>query len=149
MERRKDYERLLKSIGVDETSNRVSVLEIIGNSPSPLTAVDVYETINRTRKVNRVTVYRILELFVEKRLIERISGGDRTYRYGFNAGRKNGHTSHPHFYCTHCGHMQCLSPESIPLDTHPFERSFTGVVKRVEVRIDGLCKNCLKAHPEN
>jgi len=149
MEHRRDYPGLLKSIGVDETSNRVSVLEIIGNSPSPMTAVEVYNTINRTRKVNRVTIYRILELFVKKQLIERISGGDRAYRYGFKIGRDSGHVGHPHFYCTRCGHMQCLSPESVPLDTHPFERSFAGVVKRVEIRIDGLCRNCLRCGSKN
>ncbi|GBC61031.1 transcriptional repressor [Desulfonema ishimotonii] len=136
------YESLLKKGGLASTTNRLSVLEVIGNSTAPLTAQDVFETLRRSRHVNRVTVYRILELLVEKKLLERISGGDRAFRYGM--GGKAGQKNHPHFFCTGCGSMECLRPESIHFDMAAFVRTFTGEVEKVEVRIDGLCKNCLK-----
>ncbi len=137
-----DYNALIRKSGLGSTPNRLSVLEIVGNSSSPLTAQEVFDTLNRTQAVNRVTVYRILELLVESRLLERVSGGDRTFRYGLSAGCGRKH--HPHFYCTGCGGMECLNPETVQLDVETFRRTFPGMVEKVEVRIDGLCKNCLK-----
>ena len=91
--------------------------------------------------VNRVTVYRILDLLVGNRLVERISAGDRSFRYGL-APNAN-HQPHSHFYCVECGEMECLRPEHISLDTEPLERSsFPGLIERVEVRFDGICEDC-------
>lgn len=142
MRNQKEYIDLLESGGVENTPNRLAVLEIVGNSASPLTAQEVCDTLNRNRDVNRVTVYRILEILVEKQLLERISGGDRAYRYGMGVRADKAH--HPHFYCTRCGNMECLKSEILDLDMDSFERTFTGEVQKVEIRIDGVCKNCLK-----
>lgn len=142
MRKQRDYIELLETGGVENTPNRLAVLEIVGNSASPLTAQEVYETLNRHREVNRVTVYRILEILVEKELLERISGGDRAFRYGMGVLADTAH--HPHFYCIRCGNMECLTSEILDLDMDAFERTFTGEVQKVEIRIDGVCKNCLK-----
>ena len=136
-----DYEGLLEHSGLGHTVNRLRVLEIIGNRFHPLSAQEIIEELNRTQVVNRVTVYRILELLVDKRLVERISAGDRSFRYGL-APNAN-HQPHSHFYCVECGEMECLRPDHISLDTEPLERSsFLGLIKRVEVRFDGICEDC-------
>jgi Fur family ferric uptake transcriptional regulator len=77
---------------------------------------------------------------VENKLVERISAGDRSFRYGL-APNVN-HQAHSHFYCVQCGLMECLSPEHINLEMEPFERSFLGLIERVEVRFDGICVEC-------
>jgi Fur family ferric uptake transcriptional regulator len=64
-----DYEGLLEHSGLGHTVNRLRVLEIIGNRSHPLSAQEIIEELNKTQEVNRVTVYRILELLVEKRLM--------------------------------------------------------------------------------
>lgn len=135
-----DYEGLLEHSGLGHTVNRLRVLEIIGNRSHPLSAQEIIEELNKTREVNRVTVYRILELLVEKRLVERISAGDRSFRYGL-APNAN-HQPHSHFYCLECGEMECLSPDQITLDTQPLTRSFLGLIERVEIRFDGICQDC-------
>ena len=61
-----DYKELLVSVGLDPTRNRLRVLEIIGNNSFPLSASDIHDTLDRSRPINRVTVYRILDLLVEK-----------------------------------------------------------------------------------
>lgn len=136
----KNYRAMLADSGIDATDNRIRILEIIDNSTSPLTAQEVFETVNRTGDVNRVTVYRILEKLVEIRLLERIAASDRVYRYGLSGAR-----THPHFFCTQCGNMECLSPEVLSIDTTRLERTLTGRIEKVDVRVDGVCKNCLKA----
>jgi Fur family ferric uptake transcriptional regulator len=136
-----DYGNLLQDCDLDSTLNRVKVLEIIGNSPRPLSAQEIFEAVNKSQDINRVTVYRILDLLVENRLVDRISAGDRSFRYGL-APNAN-HRPHAHFYCTGCGRMECLSPESPLLDMEPLDATLPGVIERVEVRLDGTCKACL------
>ena len=137
-----DYQSLLKSHGLTTTPNRLRVLEIIGNSSYPLSARDIYETMSRTRQINKVTVYRILDLLVERKMAERYSTDDRSFRYGL-APNEN-HRRHPHFYCTCCGNMECLSAESLELNLKPLKRTFPGLIEKAEIRIDGICKNCLR-----
>ncbi len=135
-----NYLELLESSGLSHTANRISVLEVIGNSSHPLSAQEIVAGLNQTQEVNRVTVYRILDLLVDNKLVERISSGDRSFRYGL-APNVN-HQPHSHFYCKVCGVMECLDPECINMNTESLERKFLGLIERVEVRFDGICEIC-------
>lgn len=135
-----DYVGLLLEHGLGQTAHRLGVLEIIGASPHPLSAQEIIATMNKTQEVNRVTVYRILDLLVERRLVERISAGDRSFRYGL-APNVN-HEAHAHFYCIECKEMACLSPNHVDLSTESLQQSFLGLIERVEVRLDGICEEC-------
>lgn len=137
-----DYEGLIKRSGLEVTPNRIGVLEIIGNNNSPLSAREVFNTFKRQREINRVTVYRILDLLVEKGLLDRLSGGGRAFYYGL-APNEN-HDPHPHFYCKQCGNMECLNPETMLLDVEMISRTFPGQIENVEVRVDGVCKVCIR-----
>lgn len=137
-----DYHKLLKSAGLEASPNRLRVLEVVGNNGFPLSAADIYETIGRGRTINRVTVYRILDLLVERRLVARISTGGRAFYYGLAPNEH--HPPHPHFYCKICGHMSCLAPENLPVDTTSLKRNFPGEIQTLEIRVDGICKNCLR-----
>jgi Fur family ferric uptake transcriptional regulator len=137
-----DYEGLLRARNLEFTHHRVKILEIIGNSHHPLSAQELFTRARRGQNINRVTVYRILDLLVEKRLLEKISAGDRSFRYGL-APNAN-HRRHAHFYCTGCGKMECLSPGSPVVDTAPLESTFPGTIDRVEIRLDGICETCLE-----
>jgi Fur family ferric uptake transcriptional regulator len=118
------------------------VLEVIGSNNSPLNTRQIFQTLIRNRKINRVTVYRILDLLVEKGLVERLSGGGRSFYYGL--APNDNHRRHPHFFCKTCGNMECLNPESLSLDVAPLERTYPGVIENVEIRVDGVCKNCIQ-----
>lgn len=137
-----DYEKLLTSAGLDATANRLDVLEVIGNNRYPLSAGDIFTTLERTGAINRVTVYRILDALVANGLVERLSTGGRSFYYGL-APNEN-HRPHPHFYCKRCGQMDCLNPESLPIDPDPLLKTFPGRIDKVEIRVDGVCKNCMK-----
>jgi len=137
-----NYESLLTEAELDPTENRRRVLEVIGNNRFPLSAGDIYQTLERTGSINRVTVYRILDLLVDHGLVERISTGGRAFCYGMAPNEH--HRPHPHFYCTRCGRMDCLSPESLRIDVDALLQTFPGRIDKVEVRVDGICKDCLK-----
>jgi Fur family ferric uptake transcriptional regulator len=137
-----NYQELLMSAELEVTANRLSVLEVVGNNRFPLSAGDIFKTLERTSSINRVTVYRVLDLLVDHRVVERLSTGGRAAYYGL--APNNYHQAHPHFYCKSCGQMDCLNPESLSIETDPLRKTFPGRIDKVEVRVDGVCKNCLK-----
>jgi Fur family transcriptional regulator, ferric uptake regulator len=137
-----NYNQLLESSGLGSTPGRRQVLEIIGSSASPLSAQEIAFALERSMPINRVTLYRILDLLVERKVVDRITAGDRSYRYGL--AENPNHPRHPHFYCTHCGSMECLNPKSITVDVNSIRTIYPALIERVEVRLDGVCKTCLR-----
>jgi Fur family transcriptional regulator, ferric uptake regulator len=137
-----NYPDLIEARGVDPTPNRVRIMEVIGNSPSPMRAQEIFMTVRRTAEINRVTVYRILDLLVERGLAMRLGGGVRSLAYGI-APNEN-HPAHPHFHCGSCDLLQCLQPGTLRVDVGEYQRSFSGEIREVDVRLEGICSACLK-----
>lgn len=137
-----NYRKLLTSAGLEANTNRRHVLEVVGNNNYPLSAGDIFKTLERSSSINRVTVYRILDLLVEHGIVERLSTGGRSAYYGL--APNDLHKPHPHFYCKICGQMDCLQPESLKVVPETLWKTFPGRIDKVEVRVDGVCKNCLK-----
>lgn len=137
-----NYQELLTSGNLETTESRLRVLEVVGNNSFPMSAGDIYKTLERNASINRVTVYRILDLLVDKGIVERLSTGGRAAYYGLAPNAY--HQPHPHFYCKQCGQMDCLNPDSLTIKVEPLSKTFPGRIDKVEVRVDGICKNCLK-----
>jgi Fur family ferric uptake transcriptional regulator len=138
--RRCNYPKILSQHGVEATPLREAVFRSIGEESKPLTAIEIMETVQRHMTLNKVTVYRILDILVKKGLIKRLSAGDRTFRYGMGASAH--HPDHAHFVCIRCGEMECLAPEVVPLDFCKFQQKDRRHIEQVDVRFDGICENC-------
>ncbi len=141
-----NYTEMLQASGLSSTANRLKIIEIVGNSDNPLRAQEIHDTLRQTGAINRVTVYRILDLLVERGLIEKMSSGDRSFHFGL-APNEN-HRPHPHFYCRRCGSLKCLQPESFPVDLQALQKSHPGRIEAVEIRVDGICMRCLHRETE-
>ena len=98
-----DYQQMLTSADLEATPNRLAVLEVVGNNSYPLSAGDIFTTLERSSTINRVTVYRILDRLVAEGVVERLSTGGRAAYYGLAPNEH--HRPHPHFYCKSCGQM--------------------------------------------
>lgn len=136
-----NYAELLETSDLEVNENRLRVLEVVGSNRYPLSAADIFKTLERYRPINRVTVYRILDRLVDHGVIERLSTGGRAFYYGLAPNEY--HRPHPHFYCKRCGQMDCLDPSSLDIDAGSLWKTFPGQIDKVEVRVDGICKNCL------
>lgn len=132
---------MLMSVDLETTPNRLAVLEVVGNNSYPLSAGDIFKTLERSSSINRVTVYRILDRLVAEGVIERLSTGGRAAYFGLAPNEH--HRPHPHFYCKSCGQMDCLNPEALNIEAKAMQKTFPGRIDKVEVRVDGICKNCL------
>ena len=137
-----NYLDLLRQAGLQATAHRKHILEVVGNHSAPMSAQEIFNTVQRSKPINRVTVYRVLDLLVQHGLVERLSGGGRAFFYGLAPNSL--HDPHPHFYCKSCGQMDCLRPESITINLGALRRIFTGQIEKVAVRVDGVCKKCLR-----
>lgn len=136
-----DYPQLLADAGIESSPNRLRILQVIGAGTGPLSADEIHQILKRHYRINRVTVYRVLELLESGGLVERLSAGDRAARFGLAPNQNHG--PHSHFYCTSCGRLDCLSPDSVTVETRGLERAFPGQVHRLEIRVDGICRACL------
>jgi len=135
-----DSKKLLKNAGVGATINRASVIECIARSDHALSAQEILHHVRCRHTINKVTLYRILDLFVEKNIVHRNSTGDRAFRYCLgNYGTGNNHC---HFYCTKCGNMECVEMSRIPVDTAVWEKRLGQQINHIEIRLDGVCNQC-------
>lgn len=133
---------VLKRAGVDPTPNRVAVYEAVAAVDNALTAGELIDSVAERRPMNRVTVYRILDLLVDRGVILKHSSADRSFR--FCAGAGGTAHAHAHFHCHACGETACLPMEDIGFDPEGLAGRFDVQVDSVEIRIDGLCARCRK-----
>jgi Fur family transcriptional regulator, ferric uptake regulator len=148
-------ELLLETAGLEPTPLRVAVLTRLLESERPLQALDVLAAVRGTHSMNKVTLYRILDLLVRHGLALRHSSGERAFRYcaitphaetPVSVSKPPPHRLvHCHFHCTTCGGMRCIDSRNVPLDCQALldaVRVEPSHVDAVEIRLDGTCPEC-------
>ena len=135
-----NYLQALKRNSVDPTPLREAVLRSIAEQTRPLAATEIMAAVQIRTSINKVTLYRILDLFVDKGLVKRLSAGDRAFRYGM--GETHHHQDHAHFVCTRCGVMECLEPELFHMDVKKLHIKGKRIINHVDVRFEGICESC-------
>lgn len=124
---------LLHHAELEPTDNRVAVLSAVLEAGEAITPQQLLAKM--AQAMNKVTLYRILDLLVEHRLIEKHSGAGRAYHYC--AGR-----GHGHFHCTKCDRMLCLNLPNTALGTAAITDDSIASVDSMELRLDGVCAEC-------
>lgn len=132
--------RRLEQSGVTPTPRRCLVMERLLASRRSMTPPELLEELNESGEINKVTLYRILDLLVERGLAQRTSAGERAFRYCLRDHHGRGHG---HFQCRRCGAISCLTPEESPLDPARLA-ALPLCVEEIELRLIGLCPACQK-----
>jgi len=140
-----DARELLEHCGVPATENRLLVLRALAGADqpqTPQTPQTPQELLARlSGRMNRVTLYRILDLLVERGVVARHNAGERAFRYCLGQGVHG----HSHFHCTRCGATQCLDSKLLEPG---LSRILSGLPMRVEmaeVTLGGVCEGCQNA----
>ncbi|MGO8761588.1 MAG: Fur family transcriptional regulator [Desulfobaccales bacterium] len=134
-----DFFQWLTREGVRPTTIRLTILEILGDSSRALRAQEIMEGIRSRRRVNKVTVYRILEDFTQRGMVRRLSLEGRVSHYELACKHR---PPHPHFQCHTCREVQCLDPAPL---THVWTELQVPVGNRadhIDIRVGGLCHKC-------
>jgi Fe2+ or Zn2+ uptake regulation protein len=129
-------EQHLKNVGYSLTEPRRWVFTLLQDF-GPLTMQQLYLKLDG--KVNRTTVYRIIELFEELKIAQRVAKG---WKYQLELTDEFV-PHHHHFTCTNCHKMISFDePKSfdIILDSVASQNGFFPTSHTLE--IEGLCRDC-------
>jgi Fur family ferric uptake transcriptional regulator len=96
---------------IKKTKAVVTVLQIFEEKNKPKSVVHLRELVKD--KMNKTTVYRILDRFEQDGIIYSFNGKDGLKWYAKYGGSSISHHSdkHPYFQCTKCDKVECLSVE--------------------------------------
>lgn len=128
-------ETLLIHAGLRRTKERMSVLRALARLHTPCT-IDALLRVTHER-VNRVTLYRMLEQFADAGLVERVVHPDGIRRYEFQEEH------HHHITCTRCGLRSRVSVSERALLSKALQGapSFSRVTSHT-LELYGVCKQC-------
>ena len=129
---------LLRRNNLSITETRKKILSLFLATPDALAHGDIERKAGE--KIDRVTVYRTLQTFVEKGILHTIPTEDNAVLYALckDCAEGHHHDDHVHFVCTNCNTTTCLDDVVSP----SFDLPAGYVAESVNVIIKGICKNC-------
>lgn len=127
------------------TGQRLSILDHIITSNDPISANDLHELITGDSKIDLATVYRVLKVLLDHKIIREVLSADGVQFYELSCMHN---PVHPHFRCENCGKISCLDPLTFE-DTLLFSAAAgAGSIKDISVTLTGVCSACLKQQEE-
>lgn len=132
----------LQKAGISKTSQRLAVLDILLAATTPLSVNAIRQALETKTNIDKVTVYRILSLFKQHRIIRELaSAGGANY---FEMATL-GNPVHPHFNCRSCGTFTCLAPMPFTKAPELILSKDDYSIDHIEINISGLCACCRNA----
>lgn len=133
----KDYKGTLQNAKLKATHARQVILDYFINQKHPIAADDIVLYLHKKRcDADKATVYRILEAFYDKGIINRMEFGEGKFRYEI-AGAE-----HHHLICEHCGKIEDVLDCNIDELEKDIRRKKGFNVKRHSLEFYGVCKAC-------
>lgn len=134
-----DVNDILKKNQLSVTDSRKNILDLFMRSDGALAHADIEKQTGE--KFDRVTVYRTLQIFMEKGIIHTIPTSDNSIRYALCKDECAGghhHDNHVHFVCNICGVTTCLDLVTVPEINLP--KGFRVMDSQMVVK--GICEKC-------
>lgn len=120
------------------TKTKEMILELLQASENALSH-DIIQERLKEEQIDRATIYRVLNRFVEEGLVHRVvvDDGKQYFRIcGKKCSGKYHHHDHFHFRCMKCNKVECLNKEiKVDLPKGYSYSHFNGVVS-------GYCAAC-------
>lgn len=122
---------------IRKTKSVKALVKVFDQSDSAISVKELVKLLHQ--KMNKTTVYRILERLEEDGILHSFMDKDGLKWYAKCNGCSVGHhsDSHPHFQCNDCGKIECLTFEvKIPkLSNHK--------INSADLLLVGQCENCI------
>lgn len=132
-----NVKEVLTSAGFRVTNARTAVLQILIKSDKPIDVVQIEKQLHKKDiGADQVTIYRMLDAFVEKGLVTRLDFHEGKFRYEFI------NTDHHHVICEHCGSVENVLDCSIQGMEKIIREKQKYLIKRHALEFFGLCPNC-------
>lgn len=132
---------ILKDKEIKITKGRIEILKILKSSENSLSAEKIYQIYrNNNVDINLSTIYRTLELFEEKEIIEKITLNDGIFSY-----KLKGKTHRHYLECNIC-HKEVEIPCPM-LQIEEMVQNATGfTLTNHDLVMKGVCKDCKNRH---
>ena len=133
----KNSDDKLTSRNIKPTAMRELVLDILTVQTAAVSLSDLEQNFHKSDKV---TLYRTLKTFEEKKLIHSIDDGTGAVKYALCKESCQCHPEelHVHFLCLKCQHTFCLNDIPIPFIKLPVNYS----IENINMVVKGVCANC-------
>lgn len=127
----------LKEAKVQVTNARVATLKHFESHDGPIDASDLIIHLQKELKIDRATIFRILNVFTKSGLIKKLEFGEGKSRYELLRG-----DDHHHLICENCGCIEDIPDTLIPEAEKKIGDKHQFLIKRHSLEFFGLCKNC-------
>ncbi len=119
------------------TRTKQLVIDVLNNAGSALSQEEIEK--NLSEKIDRVTIYRILQSFCEDGKVHKIidKNGKTCYAPCHNCSAENHHDNHPHFHCISCNTITCIEK---PVAQQELPSGYKAV--SIASYITGYCQKC-------
>jgi len=130
-------DKLLSSANLRRTGPRAAVLSVLLGARKPQTAHQIAAKLSHTTP-NKVTIYRTLESFLASGLVHKAFLQQRCWHFELSHNCTE-NQCHPHFTCTNCGDIHCLTEKQMPMAKSPY-KGF--IISHQRIQLEGLCPKC-------
>lgn len=125
-----------------KTIARTAISNILNKAKKPIDAVEIIEKLKRKNiRIDRVTVYRNINLLVNKGLVCKVEFNEGKYRY-----ESASLPHHHHIICTQCGKINDIESDSLHNEIDKISKTvcvnFNFEIKEHKVEFFGKCKTC-------
>jgi Fe2+ or Zn2+ uptake regulation protein len=126
----------LRQHGIRPLQMRVAIYDYLLKHNIHPTVETIYQELIVTHPgMSKTTIYNVLDLLYEHKVINKVSIEEREMRYDADV------SEHAHFRCTTCNKIFDIRQMSLPQPQVPV--GFT--VNDIQINIDGTCPDCGKA----
>ncbi len=134
-----DFKNRLKIAHLRITPHRIQILQTLDSAGKPLSHTEIIQSIPEEKRIDRVTLYRILASLTEAALVHQVQGTDGIWRFCTHfAENDTCPGGHPHLLCEKCGSMICLKHIKLPHIDVPDDFE----VHHKQMLIVGICSKC-------
>ncbi len=130
----------IRNVGLRATPARIATLQLLRESNRPLTHADVAQHV-APAGIDKATVFRNLNDMSDAGLVHRTELGDHVWRFEALDPTHASGGIHPHFLCTQCGQVTCLS--GVKLDSCESENG-NKIGQVNEILLRGRCTDCVE-----
>lgn len=125
-------------MGIVRKTKSVNILlEEFNKNSSALSVIMLIERLSL--KMNKTTIYRVLDKLEDDGVLHSFLGknGNKWYAKCSGCSDSEHHDTHPHFQCSNCGKVDCLSTD-ILIPNIPNRKVDTS-----QLLLQGKCEECL------
>lgn len=135
-----DHIETLQKNGLKATNARIEILEYLQKKTKPVDVADIVDFL-KTKKIaaDQATIYRVLNKFVENKILHRVEFHEGKYRYEMASL-----PHHHHAICVKCGVVSDIADCDTTGIEKLLKKKLSFEVQSHNLEFFGLCSQCQK-----